>query len=285
MTDKPEETSAPDASSPEMLTGGAFAPIADIRAAVTFLTRLPAGGPFRPIAQCAWAFPVAGLKVGVIGGAVFWAAGWAGLSGWIAAFLTLAATALATGALHEDGLADAVDGLGAGGPVERKLEIMRDSRIGGYGALALMLVTGIKAACLASFPSGLTGAVAVIAVHTLSRAVLPAVMTALQPASTSGVAAGAGRPGWPRSVIALALAAAAALFLLGPGAGAVTIAAALACAIIVAVMLARMLGGYNGDTIGLLEQLSEIAIMLALLIAAATFNTMIDSGAAAWLTR
>lgn len=270
MTDKPEDR--------RHSTG--FAPIADIRAALTFLTRLPVGGPHRSLSACAWAFPIAGMAVGVTGGAIFWLAGWAGLPPWIAAFLTLTATALVTGALHEDGLADAADGLGAGGPVDRKLEIMRDSRIGGYGALALMLATGIKAAAIASLIPGLTGAAAIMAVHVLSRAALPGVMALLQPASTSGVAAGVGRPGTGAAVIALILGAGAAFGLIGTCAGVVAIAAAIGTALVGGLLLARSLGGYNGDTIGLLEQLCEIAIMLALLIAAASFNISVQTGAA-----
>ena len=275
MTDKPEDTS----------TASGFAPISDIRAAITFLTRLPAGGPHRALSACAWAFPIAGLTVGIAGGAMFWLAGWAGLPAWIAAFLTLAVTALITGALHEDGLADAADGLGAGGSVDRKLEIMRDSRIGGYGALALMLATGMKAAAIAAFPAGLTGAAAVAALHVLSRAVLPSLMAALHPAAASGVAASVGRPGPAGALVALTLGIAGTVCLIGPGAGIVAAAAAVATACVVALLLIRALGGYNGDTIGLLEQLCEIAIMLALLIAAASFGITIDTGAAFWLTR
>lgn len=274
MTDKPEER--------RHSTG--FAPIADIRAAMTFLTRLPVGGRHRTLDACAWAFPIAGISVGVTGAAAFWLAGWAGLPSWIAAFLTLTATALVTGALHEDGLADAADGLGAGGSVDRKLEIMRDSRIGGYGALALILATGIKSAAIASFVPGPSGAAAILAVHVLSRAVLPGVMALLHPASTSGVAASVGRPGTVAAVIALILGAAAVGCLIGPlmslWAGLVAVAAAIGTALAVGLFLARSLGGYNGDTIGLLEQLCEIAIMLALLIAAASFNISVQTGAA-----
>ncbi|RVU36111.1 adenosylcobinamide-GDP ribazoletransferase [Hwanghaeella grinnelliae] len=270
MTDKPEEI--------RHSTG--FAPIADMRAAMTFLTRFPVGGRHRALDACAWAFPIAGIAVGVTGGAVFWLAGWMGLPPWIAAFLTLTATALVTGALHEDGLADAADGLGAGGSVDRKLEIMRDSRIGGYGALALMLATGIKAAAIASFLPGLSGATAILAVHILSRAILPGVMAALPPASASGVAASVGRPRLGAALVALTLGAGSAIGLMGLCAGLVALAAVVASALVFGLLLRRSLGGYNGDTIGLLEQLSEIAIMLALLIAAASFNILVQTGAA-----
>lgn len=249
--------------------GPAFAPLADLRAALTFLTRLPVGGPHRDISRMAWAFPVAGAVVGVLAALVWSGAVAAGLGPWPAAFLALIASALATGALHEDGLADAADGLGAGGDAERMIAIMRDSRIGGYGALALMLTTGLKAAALASFGTVSAGAAALIAAHTLSRAMLPALMAALPPATTGGLAATAGRPSGK-----LALAAVLTGCLLGGGAivamtGAwlavpLTVLAVLAAALLLGLYVRRRLGGYTGDTIGLVEQAVEIAVLLVL---------------------
>src|ERR1019366_4569859 len=108
------------------------------------LTRLPVGwfsGTQAPagIADAVWAFPIAGAVVGGIGGGVFWGCSALGLPPAVAAVWTLVATLLVTGALHEDGLADTADGFGGGRTREQKLEIMRDSRIGSFGALAVML--------------------------------------------------------------------------------------------------------------------------------------------------
>ena len=100
------------------------------------------------------------------------------------------------------------------------------------------------------------------------------------PAAASGVAASVGRPGAGTALIALFLGAGAGIGLIGICAGLVGFAAAVGAALAVGLLLARSLGGYNGDTIGLLEQLSEIAIMLALLIAAASFNIFVQAGAA-----
>src|SRR5215467_2147821 len=108
---------------------------ADLSAAVLFCTRLPVPGAATitgaDIARASWALPVAGAIVGLIAAAVYWLARAAGLPPLPAAALTIAAGVLATGCLHEDGLADAADSLG-GGTRARKLEIMRDSRIGTY---------------------------------------------------------------------------------------------------------------------------------------------------------
>ncbi len=254
-------------------------PIADMRAALTFLTRLPVGGIHRTLDRCAWAFPVAGCVVGLLGGAVFWAAMWSGLGAWIGAFAALAATAFVTGALHEDGLADAVDGLGAGGSVERKLEIMRDSRIGGYGALALILATGLKAATLSSLYLGALGFAALIAVHALARSILPGVMTLLQPASTSGVAAASGKPTLITAALSFGLGLAVACAALDLTLGLILGGAALAVLFLGAAYLKSRLGGYNGDTIGLLEQVCEIVLLLAFVGTAHFFQ-----GSIYWMT-
>src|SRR5579863_4322455 len=117
--------------------------VTDIRIAVSLSTILPVG-PVRPldkgdVAQASWALPVAGLIIGLVGAVVYAIARRLGLPSDSAAVLALAATALSTGAIHEDGLADTADGLGGGRSRDSRLEIMRDSRIGTYGACALGL--------------------------------------------------------------------------------------------------------------------------------------------------
>ena len=110
---------------------------ADLFSAAAFLTRLPVPAAHVPtggLAQAARAFPVVGAGVGAAAGGVLWLAAQAGLPPLVCALLALAAAALVTGALHEDGLADLADGLGGGRDREAKLRIMRDSRIGAFGA-------------------------------------------------------------------------------------------------------------------------------------------------------
>src|SRR5271168_821970 len=99
------------------------------------LTRLPVGrSGGSDLARTVWAFPVVGLVVGLLGGLVYWALARLGVPAFLAASWAFVAILLVTGAFHEDGLADTVDGFGGGRTRERKLEIMRDSRIGAYGA-------------------------------------------------------------------------------------------------------------------------------------------------------
>ena len=163
-------------------------------AALRFLTRLPlpapaAGETAAGMAAALRWLPAAGAVVGAIGAAVLLAAATV-LPPVPAVLLAAAATALVTGALHEDGLADTFDGLAAATP-ERALAIMRDSRIGAHGALALGLFVALKVAALAALPAG-TAAVALVAGQTASRfsvLVLLASSRYLRPEGTAGFAA------------------------------------------------------------------------------------------------
>src|SRR5579863_3625043 len=128
----------------------------ELKASIVFCTRLPllratplAGNA---IAKAAWAFPVAGLVVGVTGAIVYALAHKFGLPAWPAAALTVAATMFVTGSLHEDGLADTADGFGGGKTCEQKLAIMRNSRIGVYGVCALAMSLLLRVCALASLP-------------------------------------------------------------------------------------------------------------------------------------
>ena len=139
--------------------------------ALRFLTRLPVGGAVFTPARMAAAtgyLPAAGMLIGLFAAAVFLAAHRV-FPPVVALLLATAATSLLTGALHEDGLADTADGLGGGATRERALEIMRDGRIGAYGALALGLTLALRVAALAAMPVGLA-ATALVAGHGASRA-------------------------------------------------------------------------------------------------------------------
>src|ERR1700719_4117799 len=152
--------------------------LADVKTSVLFCTRLPfsdatpIGG--RDLAHASWALPVAGLLVGGIGAVVYWAVVWIGLPSWPAAALALAATVAITGCLHEDGLADTADGFGGGRDRERKLDIMRDSRLGTYGACALVMSLLLRWAALAAIAHPASVALSLVAAHAFARATLPA---------------------------------------------------------------------------------------------------------------
>lgn len=242
--------------------GAGLRPGRDLQAAFSFLTRIPVGHSNRPLARAAYLFPVVGIAVGALGGAVFWAAMALGLGPWIAALLALAATAVATGGLHEDGLADCADGFGGGATPDRRLEIMRDPRSGAFGVLALVFATGLKAAALAQAGSGLEGALMLLAAHAGARGFLPVVMWRLPTARATGLAASAGRPDGATALIALALGVAAVLVLL-PGAAPGMLVAAAATVLAMCWLARRLVGGYNGDVLGALEQCAELGLLLA----------------------
>ena len=130
------------------------------------------------ISRSARYFPLIGLLVGLASAGVFWSASqvWGGA---LPALLAIAVGVLITGAFHEDGLADTFDGLGGGGTPERRLEIMKDSRIGTYGALGLGLVLALKAAALTDLPPAL-GAWAIAAAHAGTAVAVTATATSLR---------------------------------------------------------------------------------------------------------
>lgn len=238
--------------------------IDDIALSLVFFTRLPLPTfdfHDRTLAQAIWAAPVAGIVIGLIAGLVYAIANSLGLADGPAAALALAAGMLVTGCLHEDGLSDVADGFGGGATRERKLEIMRDSRIGSYGACALALSLLLRWTALAEIDSAWQAILALIAAHTASRGLLGAFMHLLPMAREDGLSAGTGRVGQQTAITGIIL---GAILLLPLG---------LAGAIIAAIVLAlvffgfralcqRQIGGQTGDTIGAVQQLCEIAILL-----------------------
>jgi len=245
--------------------------LADVRACAGLLTRIPMarnGDEVGPevrgqLASASWAFPVVGALIGAIGAVIFVLASAIGLPPWAAALLAVAATVLATGALHEDGLADVADGFGGGLAPDDKLSIMRDSRIGTYGTLALILSVALRAAALAAIAEPLAAAAALVAAHAGARACLPAVMRGVPLARADGLAAEAGMPEAATVGTAIGLAGLVALVMLGVGTAVLAVIAAAAAAAAMAALARRQIGGYSGDVLGAIQQLAEIAILLA----------------------
>lgn len=243
--------------------------LADLTVAAAFLTRLRPPGALTPadlapgrLAGTVRAFPLVGAGVGLAGGIVYALAYWLGLPPLAAALCALTVTALATGALHEDGLADTADGLGGGKTVEDRLRIMRDSHIGVFGALALIFSIGLRAAALATLGTPWLAAAALIASGAGSRALLGLLMRRLDPARPDGLAASAGRPSEEGALTAAAIGAAFAVLFLGLGAGIVAAAATAVAAAAVGQYARRGIGGYTGDVLGATQQVAEIAILL-----------------------
>ncbi len=243
---------------------GAFRRSADSLAVATmFLTRLPVRARHTHVAAAAAAFPLVGLVVGALGGATYWLAATTGLPPTASAFSAIAATVLATGALHEDGLADAADGL-AGATPDDAIRIMRDSRTGTYGVLALLFGVGLRVAALAAIADSEAVFRAMLAAGALSRAAMPPAMLWLRPAAGTGLAATAGRPGAGGVTVAVCIGAVAAVIVPGLPEAAAAIAAAAGAALLVAVLARRRLGGYTGDVLGAIQQASEVAVLLVI---------------------
>lgn len=240
--------------------------IADLRMAASFVTILPVASS-KPagdgaIARATWALPVAGLLVGLAGALVYKMSSRFGLTPNLAALLALAATALITGALHEDGLADTADGLGGGRTRERKLEIMRDSRIGTYGVCALILSFGLRWSALAAIANPWTVTLALCAAHIAARAGVPAFMSLVPLARPDGLSASAGPPPGRSVAIAFALGTLALALALGPGKALVALILLSLAGFMLARLAIRQIGGQTGDILGAFEQTGEIMILL-----------------------
>lgn len=252
--------------------------------ALQFLTRLPTpSAPYsaeRAAASLRY-YPLVGALIGALAALVY--AGAAALlpPGPLPAILAVAAAALLTGALHEDGLADTFDGVGGGRDRAAALEIMRDSRLGAFGALALMLALALKLGALAALAPAAAIAALVLG-HSLSRLVCVLEIATNRYARATGAAEHvAAAP----SVATLAIAAAgggaviagAMVFgaeALAPDGARDAVLALLGALTGLALGLLAMrrfyspkLGGYTGDTLGAAQQASEIGLYLGLLAA------------------
>lgn len=253
--------------------------------ALQFLTRVPVPRAvgFEPawLQASARHFPAVGLCVGGCAAAVLWGA----VQWWpapVAVLLSMAATVWLTGGFHEDGLADTCDGLGGAVTRDKALLIMKDSRLGSYGALGLVLVLALKAAALhALVQHGLAAVLVLLPLaHTWSRTATVLLLRLLpyggdaehakakplaQQVSGAGLAVALG---WAL------LAGAAALSFVGPVPLLCALLATLAVVAWMARWLRRRLGGYTGDTLGAAQQFSEGAIYLAALAAFAAYAPM-----------
>jgi len=242
----------------------------DLSAAGAFLTILPVPAPpapggrkaAKPPVSAVRAFPVIGTGVGIIAGAALMVGSDLGLHPMASALVALAVAAALTGGLHEDGLADTADGLGGGRTAAARLKVMQDSRIGSFGALAIVFSVAIRAAILAGFATPGIAVLALIAAGAASRGAMSAVMVAIPTARRQGLAATFGRPAREDSVTGALLGGAMALLCLGPLGGVLAVALAAVTAFALARLAKRHLGGYTGDVLGAVQQACEIAVLL-----------------------
>lgn len=240
---------------------------ADLLAAARLLTRLPLPRPAAPAADApaghaSRCYPLVGAGIGLLAALGFAAATWLALPPFAAALAALTVSLLVTGALHEDGLADVADGFGGAHGRDRKLAIMRDSRIGSYGVLALIVILAARGGSLAVIAEPGPAAAALVAAHALSRGGLAPIMWALPHARSDGLGAATGRPGGAEALAAFALGAAIALLLLDLAVAVVAILAAAVVQTGLALQARRQIGGATGDVLGAAQQLGEAAVLL-----------------------
>lgn len=243
----------------------AFLSSSDLLTALALLTRLPLPEVAHTRgAEAAWAYPLVGFIVGGLAAITGGAAMAMGLPAPLAALLSLAALTMTTGALHEDGLADTADGLWGGWTRERRLEIMKDSRIGAYGVIALFFSFSARwAAIWMCFEAGF-GTIALILSATLSRAAMSAVMAGLPHARDAGLSRSVGTVAARTALMACAIAGLVALALTGMAGILLVIWAGIGAGA-VAFVAKRKIGGQTGDILGATQQIVEIAVLFSLL--------------------
>jgi adenosylcobinamide-GDP ribazoletransferase len=231
-------------------------------AALQFLTRIPIRLRRAPdMAGLVVWFPLAGAVIGALAGAVG-ALAFEWTSPLVAGALAVVAGLLVTGAFHEDGLGDVADGFGGGWTVERRLEIMKDSRHGTYGVAAMCSSIVIRVAAVASMPSAATVFVGVVTAHVVARGAAVALMASVPLARHGGLGADYGQATTrSRGAIALAMAAAIAFVAVGPWALAAVLTAVVAAALVGA-LARRKIGGISGDVLGAAEQVAECAVLV-----------------------
>ena len=231
-----------------------------------FLTRLPGpawvGWEEDRLARSAKWFPIVGLMLGCAAGGIWWISAQV-LPGVVAAGLTLSVLLLLTGGLHEDGLADCCDGLGGGATRERVLDIMRDSRIGAYGGLGLIISIGMRWATLSTL-SPWQGFAALIIALVAGRAAMTMMLWSGTYARTDGAAAGAAGGVTGREAVLAMFSAIVLGVSFGGMIGGVAVLIAFVLTQLWLQRLTARLGGYTGDGLGAAEQIGQIAVFIIL---------------------
>ena len=217
------------------------------------------------LSRCAKYFPAVGICVGLVSASVLLLAGaiWDPV---IAALLAVAASMVVTGALHEDGLADTADGFGGGWSVENRLAIMKDSRIGAYGALALAFGVALRVIALADMPLW-NGAAALIAAHAAARITPAFVMNALPYAGDTAAmkvsyidAPVSANDMWFAVIVVVCASVPLAFVSISSVISGLLLGTLLAAAI--ALWARKLIDGYTGDVLGAIEQMFEIGFLL-----------------------
>lgn len=234
----------------------------DLIRAAQLLTRLPVpGGDGMRGAQAAWAWPLVGAVVALAQIVVGLLALTIGLPASVAAGLAIATGLLIIGGLHEDGLADCADGFWGGMTRERRLEILKDSRIGAYGVLALIVTMGLRWALFATLL--VAAPLSLLAGAMLSRAAMAIVMARLPFAREGGLAAHVGKPPVWTVALGAICAGIAAILAAGLVAGIIAALAVTTATFAVSAIAKAKIGGQTGDVLGAAQVVSELAALTA----------------------
>ncbi|WP_235285154.1 adenosylcobinamide-GDP ribazoletransferase [Thalassospira sp. HJ] len=242
-------------------------PISDFWRALALLSRVPVRGidDFRAelIARSVWSWPLVGLLL----------AGFAMLPAMLVYYLTastlifaivaLAGMVLLTGSMHEDGMADCADGFGGGFECARKLEIMRDSHIGTYGVVALILCFGLRFILLSAAGDAGQAAILFLVMAIVSRAAVPVVMHILPPARADGLGKGAGTPSLMMVGLGVGLAVILALVLSGVLVTLAILLGGILAVTLVAGVAKWQIGGQTGDVLGATQIMTELFVGIA----------------------
>src|SRR6476659_9437499 len=243
-----------------------LARLAELGAAFALLTRLPVSRLSLPRvtvpSDAVWAYPIAGAA----GGAIYWITHSLSCPPALAALCALVAMVFATGAMHEDGLADFADGL-AGNTKERSLSIMRDHQIGTYGVVALVLSLAMRATAIALIAEPRAVMAALIAADAASRLSALLLMAALPPARRDGLSASVGSPSAGLTAIALGLTFIVARLLLPFGTALLLILSAIVSAVVLGRVALQRLRGQTGDVLGASSQVCECLALIILVVA------------------
>ncbi len=253
--------------------------IGDTIRSLGFLSRLPLpqrwfGNGDDSLPRNARAFPLAGAVLGLLAGAVLFVAYKMNLPSLACALLAIGALAAMTGALHEDGLSDTADGFFGASSVDRRLDIMKDSRIGTFAALTLIVFVGLKAVFLMAIIDR-TGAgyaaLALIGSEAASRAAMLAFWHALPSVRPGGLSDSLGQPQWETVVCGFVIGLVFLVFTLIPAGGFLSSLNALVLVAVLLIGFARLcmakIGGQTGDTLGAVQQIASVAVLAGLVMA------------------
>ncbi len=240
----------------------------DIITAFMLMTRLPiplktASDTIPNVKRCVWVFPIVGLVVSSLASVIWQLSEFLALPDDVGVILTVTSMLLITGAFHEDGLADVADGFGGGNKRERKLEIMRDSALGVYGTLSLIVVMALKVSALITLSQ--TQLIPVLLITaTASRSMIVVMAYLLPPARTNSIATEMGKPSVLSMVVTFLIAGGVTVFLADFYVTGVLFVIALTTVLLFRGLVKSQIQGFTGDVLGATQQISEIALLLAL---------------------